>query len=154
MRKKLKILIIMTVALGASSLMSNTVFIAATPYINKPFLAQVVRSPGVVIQNTRDYIASIGQGKQGVQQYQQQRIESYIAEQSSGGEATGSLAALPPPRGQDDFEARGYAQTAQGVYAKQDVSANTIEFYFNEDARFEKRTVEVNGESVEAWVLQ
>ncbi len=150
MRKKLKIIIIMTVALGISSIASNTVFIAATPYVNKPFLAQMARSPGLAFQSTRDYIAAIGKGRTGVESYQQQQVQSYIAKQEAG--ASGANAALPPATSQEDFTARGYERTGNGIYAKENVAAGVIEIYFTEDAKFEKRTLQVNGESVEAWV--
>jgi len=153
MRKKLKLIIIMTVALGISSISSNTVFIAATPYINKPFLSQVVRSPGVAFQSTRDYIAAIGKGRAGVQEYQQKRVEQYVADQSqSAGGSFDSAAALPPPKSNEDFSAQGYTPVGKGVYQKQNVAANTIEIYFSADAQFGKQTMQVNGQSVEAWV--
>lgn len=153
MRKKLKLIIIMTVALGISSIASNTVFIAATPYVNKPFLTQIIRSPGVAFQSTRDYIAAIGKGRAGVQEYQQQRVEQYVADQSKS--ASGSFestSSLPPPKSADDFGVRGYTTAGNGVYHKQNVAANTIEIYFSADAKFEKRTMQIDGQSVEAWV--
>jgi hypothetical protein len=153
MRRKLKILIIMTVALGMSSIASNTVFIAATPYVNKPFLSQVIRSPGVAFQSTRDYIAAIGKGRAGVQEYQQQRVEQYVADQSQSGSGSfESSSTLPPPKSTEDFSVRGYTTTGNGIYAKQNVAANSIEIYFSADAKFGKQTIQVNGQSVEAWV--
>lgn len=152
MRKKLKLIIIMTVALGISSISSNTVFIAATPYINKPFLSQVIRSPGVAFQSTRDYIAAIGKGREGVQEYQQKRVEQYIADQSQEGGSFDSASALPPPKSDEDFRAQGYTSAGKGIYQKQNVAANTIEIYFSADAKFGKQTMQVNGQSVEAWV--
>jgi len=153
MRRKLKILIIMIVALGMSSIASNTVFIAATPYVNKPFLTQMIRSPGVAFQSTRDYIAAIGKGRAGVQEYQQQRVEQYVADQSqSGSGAYESFSTLPPPKSSEDFGVRGYTTAGNGIYHKQNVAANTIEIYFSADAKFGKQTIQVDGQSVEAWV--
>lgn len=153
MRKKLKLIIIMTVALGVSSVASNTVFIAATPYVNKPFLSQLIQSPGVAFQSTRDYIAAIGKGREGVREYQQQRVEQYVADQTRPGSGSfESGSSLPPPKSSEDFSVRGYIKDGTGRYHKQNVAANTIEIYFSADAKFEKRTLQVNGQSVEAWV--
>lgn len=146
MLKKLKIITIMAVALGISSAASNTVFIAATPYINKPFLAQAIRSPGMAFQSTKDYIAAIGKGRAGVESYQKGQVEYYASQQQA------NQASLPPPTSGEDFLVQGYTQTATGVYGRTNTSAGTIEIYFTEDARFEKRTIEMGGESVEAWV--
>ena len=153
MRKKFKLIIIMTVALGISSIASNTVFIAATPYVNKPFLSELIRSPGVAFQSTRDYIAAIGKGRAGVQEYQQQRVEQYVADQSKTSNGSfESASTLPPPKSSEDYTVRGYSSSGNGIYHKQNVAANTIEIYFSADAKFEKRTMQVNGQTVEAWV--
>ncbi len=153
MRKKLKLIIIMTIALGISSLASNTVFIAATPYVNKQFLIQAVRSPGMAFQSTRDYIAAIGKGRAGVESYQKEQVQDYVAKQSQTSNGSfESASSLPPPKSTEDYAVRGYTTSGNGIYHKQNVSANTIEIYFSADAKFEKRTMQVNGQSVEAWV--
>jgi hypothetical protein len=155
MKQKFKILLTIAASLCISSVASNTVFIAATPYVNKPFLAQVVRSPGVVFQSTRDYIAAIGKGREGVSEYQQARIAQYVADESAGKTDTGTgatQAVLPPPQNPEDFRARGYTEIGQDTYQKRDVSANTIEIYFGKNAKFEKRTIVSDGQTVEAWV--
>ena len=153
MKQKLKILLTIAASFCISSVASNTVFIAATPYVNKPFLAQVVRSPGVAFQSTRDYIAAIGKGREGVSEYQQERITQYVADESANRTGTGSTQpVLPPPQNPEDFSARGYTKIGQDTYQRRDVSANTIEIYFGQNAKFEKRTIESNGQTVEAWV--
>lgn len=165
MKKKLKIIIIIAVAFGMSALCSNTIFLAGTPYINKPFLAQLRNSPGLLFRNTQAYLASLTKGKDGVAEYQQERLAQYVADQSaqtaeggsgSGGSNTpGSDASnfpLPPPQNPEEFRAQGYEEIGKDVYEKQNVSANTVEIYFGENAQFEKRTTQIDGHLVETWV--
>ena len=153
MKKKLKIFAILGVSLVISAVSSNTVFLAATPYVNKPFLVQLIRSPGVVFQSTRDYIASIGRGREGIKTYQQTRIQEYTTAQSSQGTQGGTAqAVLPPPTNSEEFEAQGYTAIGNDSYTRENVAANTIEIYFGEDAEFEKRTLETAEGTVEAWV--
>ena len=153
MKKKLKIFAVLGVSLMISAVSSNTVFLAATPYVNKPFLVQLIRSPGVAFQSTRDYIASIGKGREGIKTYQQTRIQEYTAAQSSQGMQGGSAqAVLPPPTNSEEFEAQGYTPIGNDSYTRQNIAANTLEIYFGEDAKFEKRTMEMDGQTVETWV--
>lgn len=154
MKKKLKILLTVMVSLVLSSLSANTIFLAGTPYINRPFLAELRSSPGRMISYTSSYIAALRDGRSGVTKYTQSRVTEYTAgQQSTGTIASGSTSqSLPPPERPEDFEAQGYTKIGNDTYTRENVSARTVEIYFGEDAQFEKRTLQTGEGTVEAWV--
>ena len=85
--------------------------------------------------------------------YQQTRIQEYTTAQSSQGmQGGGAQAVLPPPTNREEFEAQGYTPIGNDSYTRQNIAANTLEIYFGEDAKFEKRTMEMDGQTVETWV--
>ena len=163
MKPKLKILTALIIAFFATSVASNTVFIAGTPYINEPFLAELQNSPGVFLQRTTDYVASITLGRDGLTAYQQQRVGEYAA---SGNQNTGSSqaglpldmgedsSALPPPTRPEEFVAQGYTETATDIYQKTNTTQKTMYIHVGADAQFEKRMITLDGQEVEVWVAQ
>lgn len=145
----------MLMSLATSMICSNTVFLAGTPYINYGFIAQVRNSPRTVANSVSGYIASLRGGRDEVASFQQERLEQYVADQSEQGNTNRAgveNTTLPPPQNPEDFAARGYTQVAQDVYTKQHISANTVEIFIGENSRFEKRTLEVDGEQIETWI--
>lgn len=146
MKLKLKILLTLVVAFLISSVASDTVFIAGTPYLNNPFIDEVASSPGVFFSRTSSYFASIGQGKSGVENYQQARVRDYQAAQSN------ESSSLPQPVRPEEFALQGYTQSAPQIYSKSNDAANTVYIYVSADAKFEKRMIEIGGEQVEAWI--
>lgn len=158
--RKFKILIIVLIALVMSALMSNTLFLAGTPYINKPFVAQLINQPGIFVKNMDEYVASLGKGREGIDAYQQEQVQEYVTQQQdaepqqqapAGSPQAPAQNPLPPPRSADDYRAQGYSEIGKDVYQKQDVSANTIELIFGENAQFEKKITQVDGKDVEVW---
>jgi hypothetical protein len=139
--------------------MSNTVFIAGTPYINKPFLAEMRHKPTILFSRTRDYLMAFAGGKESVGEYQKRRFNEYTADaqnrsldmryEDGGGS---NLSLVPPPTRQEDFEVQGYRQTANGIYQKSDPENNTHYIWISAEIEFEKKTIDLNGEQVEAWV--
>jgi len=158
MKIKLKILASLAFAFLLTAFVSNTVFIAGTPYINRPFLAELRNKPFVFFQRTKDYLASLSGGKKGVENYQKERVQEYVTQQwrmaptpSGGGTQPGQSPIAPPTR-PEEFAAQGYAETAKDVYQKKDEPAKVIYVHVGADAKFEKRTIEENGQQIEAWV--
>ena len=150
MKRKFKILLTLFVAFATTSIASNTVFIAGTPYINKPFLAELRSSPGVFFQRTGDYLASLRYGKKGVENYQKQRVEEYVT-QTWKMSPTGSPPLSKPTR-PEEYAAQGYTEAAKDVYGKKEESTKTIYVYIGADAKFEKKMIDVGGRQMEAWV--
>lgn len=161
MKIKLKILMSLVLAFVATSLVSNTVFIAGTPYVNQPFIAELRNSPVVFAKRTSDYVASMRNGRQGVEKYQQERVQEYVAQNQSQQSSTvtnpltptqAPQSPLPPPTRQEDFIAQGYSETAKDVYHKNDESSKTLYIHIGADAKFEKRMIDIDGQQVEAWI--
>ncbi|MFO0704107.1 MAG: hypothetical protein U0525_05295 [Patescibacteria group bacterium] len=142
MKIKIKILASLLIAFTLTSVFSNTVFIAGTPYINKPFLAELINSPGVFFNRTKDYIASMRGGQKGVEEYQQKRVQEYQAN---------SKTPLPSPVRKEEYVAQGYKETGKGVYQKSDKESKTIYVNISADTKFEKRQMNLDGKIVDVW---
>lgn len=68
-------------ALLLSSILANTLFIVGEPTINYTFITQLKDSPALFFQHTSGYIASLAQGRKGVETYQEQvKTEQYVAQ--------------------------------------------------------------------------
>jgi len=149
MSRKLKIIIIILIAVVTSLLVANTVFIAGTPYINRSLIAELRFNPTIIATNTTDYLASITKGKDGIRAYQQRRIDSYVAQRI---DSQGSNNVLPPPINPADFVARGFVPIARDTYEKINVSAKVVEMYYGSKSKFKQISAQFNGKDVEAWV--
>ena len=143
MKLKFKILLSLILAFTLTSLFSNPVFIAGTPYINKPFLAELINSPGVFFNRTKDYIASMRGGQKGVEEYQQKRVREYQANSKNP---------LPTPVKKEEFAAQGYKESASNVYTKKEPEAKTVIINVGADAKFRSEKIDFGGEVVDAWV--
>jgi len=162
MKIKLKILASLAFAFLLTAFVSNTDLIAGTPYINRPFLAELRNKPFVFFQRTKDYLASLSGGKKGVENYQKERVQEYVTQQwrmaptPPGGRAQpgggNQQSPIAPPTRPEEFSAQGYSETAKDVYQKKDEPAKVIYVHVGADAKFEKRTIEEDGRQVEAWV--
>lgn len=104
LKHKLKILLLMGIAFLLSTLVSNTIFIAATPDINYSLIAQIRSSPGEFARRTGSYVAALVQGREETQQYQRAQV--------AAAEYTRT------PATSQEYAARGYTQSEGGVYTK------------------------------------
>ncbi len=141
---KFKIISVLILAFVASSLLSNTIFIAGTPTINEPFIAELRNSPGIFFTRTGEYFASIRMGKQGVEEYQKRRNEEYVAKTNPG--------FTPPEAKKEALVADGYHESSPGVYQKTDEAVKTLYINISADAKFEKRMITIDGQQVEALI--
>jgi hypothetical protein len=133
MNKKIKIILSLVGALFVSSAASNTVFIAGTPQVNMVFVAQVVKSPGLILSNTNEYIAAIFSGK---------KSDSMVAleKKGEGQDMSFNIASKP-----QILQNQGYTQTAPGVYQKLDLQEGKLKVEFDSNVTFVGAPEVING---------
>jgi hypothetical protein len=145
---------IMVVALVISSVLSNTVFLANTPRINKPFLAKVVAFPGSIIKNTSNYIASL-QSPISNLQIPNNDQNSNIQKNNKTMELSNNSASRSVNQSQrvstitptPIFPAI-LRQLSQGVFAEEDTKNKVIYIKVTSNDPWEERQLIVNGQTV------
>ncbi len=123
----------MAISLALSSMVSNTVFLAATPELNTSFIAKMGKSPLFIFSDTNAYIAAVWRGKQSVSTYQAKRQVETSELQNK------------------NYTAQGYHVKIDGVYEKQNVSTGTIQINITDDATYTKTRTLLAGEEIEIW---
>lgn len=138
-RPKLKILMIIVVALTISSISTKTIFLGATPRINKIFLARTISFPGIVVNKTQNYLASLfvphptpSVSTPEIAFTQPQALQKTVLQQ---------FQFLPT---------NALNKVAQGVYAKEDSETNTVYIRLTKDIQWETRTIDWNGKKIQA----
>lgn len=148
---ELKIAGIMVVALVISSLLSNTVFLANTPRINKPFLAKVIALPGVMLNNTTQFVASLF--KPSTQQIAQTNSSSSINLQPSIiNNQPSTLKPQPSTINRQPTSTPSLPsiirQLSQGVNAEEDTKNKVIYIKVTSNDPWQEKQLEINGKTV------
>ena len=123
---KLKIIIVLVVALLVSSFLSSNVFIAGTPKLNTQFISTLTGSPLRLWTNTANYVASLGKKK--------------------------AATSDPLEVHRQELVADGYTQTSKHSYEKVDVAAKAITVEVLPDTQFVQKEVTLDGKRVKIWL--
>lgn len=122
---QVKIIGILAVAFILASALSQTVFLANTPRINRPFFAGLVNLPGTIKDNGTNFIASLFTNQ--LSPSEQQKIIN-------------TFNSLP---------ATTSKQLAPGVYAKTDSKDNVVYIKVSPGTQYDEKTINYNGQQIQ-----
>ncbi len=122
MNQKVKIVLTIAMALILSSGLSNTIFLASTPRINKPSLAKLKNLPGTLVNNSANFLASLFNPRDKI-------IKEKI----------GQFSTLPVSSMQ---------RIGTGVYAQEDKKDNVVYIRVTKDAQWDERQINFQGKII------
>jgi hypothetical protein len=137
---------IMAVALVISSVLSNTVFLANTPRINKPFLAKVIGLPGTIIKNTGEFMALL------LKPASQQNLANLNPQPTTVYSPPSIVNRQPTIIVRQPSSSPSLAlilrQLSQGVFAEEDTKNKIIYIKVTSNDPWQEKQMVVNGQTV------
>ncbi len=121
---KIKIISALVFSLVISSVLTQTIFFANTPMINKSFLAKIINFPSTVLESSRNFIASLI-NRSNISQNQATAIQQF-----------------------KQLPVTALKSVTKGIYAQEDKANNIIYVRVTKDVEYESRVFNVNGKQV------
>jgi hypothetical protein len=129
----IKIFFSIILALIITQVSSRTIFMSNTPRINKSFIAKIIQLPGNILNNTKQFIASISFK-------QPNNINSNTSINQSIPVVTAKKI--------NNLPLTAMQQLSKGVYAYRDTSDNILYIKVTKDMEYEERVLNYNGKQI------